>query len=134
MQEEEIDSVKNSDENVTQEIDNSGKEQDQGLMQFLAVVKELFAIVKNYALYFVIPVILMGLYGYYEGKKVKPTYTAKITFFLSEERPQVPGFGGGNFSNLLQTTNSAFANPKKLKEYAALSGISENEVVHLLKK
>jgi hypothetical protein len=45
MQEEEIDSVKNSDENVTQEIDNSGKEQDQGLMQFLAVVKELFAIV-----------------------------------------------------------------------------------------
>ena len=62
MQEEEIDSVKNSDENVTQEIDNSGKEQDQGLMQFLAVVKELFAIVKNYALYFVIPVILMGLY------------------------------------------------------------------------
>ncbi len=47
MQEEEIDSVKNSDENVTQEIDNSGKEQDQGLMQFLAVVKELFAIVKN---------------------------------------------------------------------------------------
>ena len=118
MQEEEIDSVKNSDENVTQEIDNSGKEQDQGLMQFLAVVKELFAIVKNYALYFVIPVILMGLYGYYEGKKVKPTYTAKITFFLSEERPQVPGFGGGNFSNLLQTTNSAFANPKKLKEYA----------------
>ena len=118
MPEEEIDTVNNTEETVRQQNEDSGKEQDQGLMQFLAIVKELLGIIKSYALFFVIPVILTGLYGYYEGKKVKPTYTAKITFFLSEERPQVPGFGGGNFSNLLQTTNSAFANPKKLKEYA----------------
>ena len=92
---------------------------DQGLKQFLAIVKELGGIAKNYALIFVIPIILTGMYGYYKGTQVKPTYTAKITFFLSEERPQVPGFGGANsFANLLQTTNANFGNPKKLKEYA----------------
>lgn len=92
---------------------------DEGLKQFLAIGKELLGIIRSYALIFVIPIILTGLYGYYKGTQVKPTYTAKITFFLSEERPQVPGFGGAsNFSNLLQTTNANFGNPKKLKEYA----------------
>lgn len=90
---------------------------DQGLILFIAFLKEFFSIVGKLAFLLVIPIILMSLYGYYKGKQVKPTYTAKITFFLSEERPQVPG-GGGSFSNLLQTTNSSFANPKKLKEYA----------------
>lgn len=89
---------------------------DQGLKQFLAIVKELGGIAKNYALIFVIPIILTGMYGYYKGTQVKPTYIAKITFFLSEERPQVPGVG--SFTNLLQTTNANFGNPKKLKEYA----------------
>lgn len=114
----------------TEEIEsvaqNSGQEnvevepiEDQGLKQFLAVLKEIYGIIKSYAVIFVIPVIITGLYGYYKGTQVKPTYTAKITFLLSEERPQVPGFGGNNnFANLLQTTNTAFANPKKLKEYA----------------
>lgn len=92
--------------------------QDEGLKTVIKVIKELLVITRTYALLFVIPVILAGLYGYYKGKQVKPTYTAKITFFLSEERPQVPGFGGGTFSNLLQTTNANFGNPKKLKEYA----------------
>lgn len=109
-------------ETIDQELNISeGKilDEDQGLKQFLAIGKEIFGIIKIYALFFVIPIILMGLFGYYKGTQVKPTYTAKITFFLSEERPQVPGFGGNNnFSNLLQTTNTAFANPKKLKEYA----------------
>ena len=109
-------------ETINQELNISeGKilDEDQGLKQFLAIGKEIFGIIKIYALFFVIPIILMGLFGYYKGTQVKPTYTAKITFFLSEERPQVPGFGGNNnFSNLLQTTNTAFANPKKLKEYA----------------
>ncbi len=91
---------------------------DQGLVQVLRVGKELWGIVKKYALFFVIPIILTGLFGYYEGKKEKPTYTAQITFFLSEERPQIPGFGNGNFSNLLQSTNASFGNPKKLKEYS----------------
>lgn len=91
---------------------------DQGLVQVLRVGKELWGIVKKYALFFVIPIILTGLFGYYEGKKEKPTYTAQITFFLSEERPQIPGFGAGNFSNLLQSTNASFGNPKKLKEYS----------------
>jgi hypothetical protein len=90
---------------------------DEGLKNVIKVSKELFRIGADYAILLVIPVILTGLYGYYKGKQVKPTYTAKITFFLSEERPQVPG-GGGSFSNLLQTTNANFGNPKKLKEYA----------------
>lgn len=89
---------------------------DQGLKMFLSVSKEIFGIIKSYALLFVIPVILTGLYGYYKGTQVKPTYTAKITFFLSEERPQLPG--SGQFANLLQQTNINFGNPKKLKEYA----------------
>lgn len=92
--------------------------QDEGLKNVIKVIKELLSITRNYALLLVIPVIITGLYGFYKGKQVKPTYTAKITFFLSEERPQVPGFGGGSFSNLLQTTNANFGNPKKLKEYA----------------
>ncbi|MDB5227663.1 MAG: lipopolysaccharide biosynthesis protein [Bacteroidota bacterium] len=90
--------------------------QDQGLKQVISILKELFSIVRTYALLFVIPIILTGLYGFYKGKQVKPTYTAKITFFLSEERPQIAG--GGSFANLLQTTNANFGNPKKLKEYA----------------
>lgn len=102
---------------VTEEVQE--EDSDQGLKQFLAIIKEILGIIKSYALLFIIPVILTGLYGYYKGTQVKPTYTARITFFLSEERPQVPGFGGNNnFSNLLQTTNANFGNPKKLKEYA----------------
>jgi len=97
---------------------NSSLQNDQGLKQVISVIKELVDIAKRLAIFLVIPVIITGLYGYYVGKKVKPTYTAKITFFLSEERPQVPGFGSGNFSNILQTTNTSFSNPKKLKEYA----------------
>lgn len=108
------------DKNQDADQENTVEIEDQGLKQFLSVIKEIFGIIQSYALYFVIPIILMGLYGYYKGSQVKPTYTAKITFFLSEERPQVPSFGSNtnNFSNLLQTTNTAFANPKKLKEYA----------------
>ncbi|HMV14690.1 MAG TPA: hypothetical protein PKK18_07300 [Chitinophagales bacterium] len=96
--------------------DVNQEEGDQGLKQFLVIVKEIFGIAKSYALLFVIPIILTGLYGYYKGSLVKPTYTAKVTFFLSEERPQLPGTT--NFANLLQTTNTNFGNPKKLKEYA----------------
>lgn len=117
---EEIEIVDKSDQDLNPEIENSALDEDQGLKNFLALVKEVGSIANKYALFLVIPVILTGLYGYYKGTQVKPTYTAKITFFLSEERPQVPGFGGNNnnFANLLQTTNTAFANPKKLKEYA----------------
>jgi hypothetical protein len=119
MQEEDKVIVDTTEVSEPTDIENSGTEQDEGLMQFLSVVKEIMFIIQSYALYLVIPIIITGLYGYYKGKQVKPTYTAKITFFLSEERPQVPGFGNNsNFSNLLQTTNTAFANPKKLKEYA----------------
>lgn len=107
--EEQVDSTEQNENSVSS---------DQGLVQVLKVGKELIGITKKFALLFVIPIILTGLYGFYEGKKEKPTYTAKITFFLSEERPQIPGFGGGNFSNLLQTTNASFGNPKKLKEYS----------------
>lgn len=89
---------------------------DEGLRKVLSVTKELFAIIKNLSLFLVIPVILTGLYGYYQGKKIKPTYLAKITFFLSEERPQVPG--GASAAALLQATNTSFSNPKKLKEYS----------------
>ncbi|MBK9793932.1 MAG: hypothetical protein IPP60_12785 [Sphingobacteriales bacterium] len=115
---EDIESVNilNQEEIPTDDNADEGEIEDQGLKQFLAIIKEILSIIQKYALFFVIPIILTGLYGYYKGKQVKPTYTAKITFFLSEERPIVPG--SGNFSNLLQTTNTAFANPKKLKEYA----------------
>ncbi len=97
--------------------DNSSLEQDQGLKQVIIILKELSGIVKKISFFIVIPIIVLGLYGYYKGKQVKPTYTAKITFFLSEERPQLPGQGAG-LTGLLATTNTAFANPKKLKEYA----------------
>lgn len=90
--------------------------QDQGLKQVIAVSKEIFNIAKRLAIFLVIPVIVTGLYGYYLGKQVKPTYTAKITFFLSEERPQIPG--GATAASLLQATNTSFSNPKKLKEYS----------------
>ena len=69
----------------------SSLEQDNGLKQVIAVIKEVIGIAKKLAIFLFIPVIITGLYGYYVGKKVKPTYTAKITFFLSEERPQIPG-------------------------------------------
>jgi hypothetical protein len=42
MQEEEIDTVNNTEETVRQQNEDSGKEQDQGLMQFLSIVKETF--------------------------------------------------------------------------------------------
>lgn len=108
----------NANQNV--ETDQSSEDSvisnDEGFKQVIAVFKEIFGIIGNYALLFLIPIIIMGLYGYYISKQVKPTYTAKITFFLSEDRPQIPG--AGNFSNLLQTTNTNFNNPKKLKEYS----------------
>jgi len=90
--------------------------QDQGLKQVIVVGKEIFGIAKRLAVFLILPVIITGLYGYYVGKKVKPTYTAKITFFLSEERPQIPG--GATAQSLLQATNTSFSNPKKLKEYS----------------
>jgi hypothetical protein len=98
--------------------DENSFDSDQGLKTAIRLIKELTSIAKKYALLFIIPIIVMSLYGYYLSKQVKPTFTAKITFFLSEDRPQIPGFGGGNFSNLLQTTNNNFNNPKKLKEYS----------------
>jgi hypothetical protein len=98
--------------------EESSIESDQGLKQMIVVVKEILSIIGNYALIFLIPIIIMGLYGYYKSKQVKPTFTARITFFLSEDRPQIPGFGAGSFSNILQTTNNNFNNPKKLKEYS----------------
>lgn len=117
---EEIKIPSQTNEEIEEEISSSEVEdiQDEGFIKVIAAGKELIGIAKSYALLFIIPVILTGLYGYYLGKQVKPTYTAKITFFLSEERPQVPGYGGGNFSNLLQSTNANFGNPRKLKEYA----------------
>ena len=112
-EEEEIETI----DKIDQDQNISDSTQDEGLIQVLAILKELYGIIKQIFLFLVIPIIIFALYGYYKGKQVKPTYTAKITFFLSEERPQVPG-GGGSFSNLLQTTNANFGNPKKLKEYA----------------
>jgi uncharacterized membrane protein YraQ (UPF0718 family) len=94
----------------------SSLEQDNGLKQVISVIKEVVGIAKKLAIFLFIPVIITGLYGYYVGKKVKPTYTAKITFFLSEERPQIPG--GLGATALLQSTNTSFSNPKKLKEYS----------------
>lgn len=120
----------NTDENITEEKDTllsneqnthsetGSLEQDQSLKNIIRILKELTDIAKTYSFFLAIPVVLMALYGFYKSKQVKPTYTAKITFFLSEDRPQIPGFGGGNFSNILQTTNNNFNNPKKLKEYA----------------
>lgn len=112
--------TENVSDAIIQQVDSTEKPeiQDQGLKQVITVAKEIFGIAKKLAIFLFIPIIVTGLYGYYVGKKVKPTYTAKITFFLSEERPQIPGFGGGNFSNILQTTNTSFSNPKKLKEYS----------------
>lgn len=119
MSENEETEIPTEDNDLIQDNSTSDVEeiQDEGLVKVIAVGKEILGIAKSYALLFIIPVIITGLYGYYLGKQVKPTYTAKITFFLSEERPQVPG-GGSNFSNLLQSTNANFGNPKKLKEYA----------------
>ncbi len=114
VEKDEIETIENIDQN---QEDTVAVSNDQGLKQFIAILKELGSIIKEISLFIFIPIIILGLYGYYKGKMVKPTYTAKITFFLSEERPQVPG-GGGSFSNLLQTTNANFGNPKKLKEYA----------------
>ncbi|MBK6274642.1 MAG: hypothetical protein IPF58_08035 [Saprospirales bacterium] len=107
-------------ETIETEQDSDGTviAKDEGFKQVISVIKEIFGIIGNYALIFLIPIIIMGLYGYYKSKQVKPTFTAKITFFLSEDRPQIPGFGAGNFSNILQTTNNNFNNPKKLKEYS----------------
>ncbi len=117
---EEIKNQKVSETVLTEEeeafLDNSSLGQDQGLRQVIIVGKEIFSIAKKLAIFLIIPVIITGLYGYYQGKKEKPTYTAKITFFLSEERPQIPG--GANAALLLQATNTSFSNPKKLKEYS----------------
>lgn len=113
----EIEEIESTENDINLEIPSEDTEEDQGLKQFLSIGKEIFSIIQSFALFLVIPIILTGLWGYYKGTQVKPTYTAKITFFLSEERPQLPGYGG-NFSNLLEKTNTAFANPKKLKEYA----------------
>ncbi|HQD12794.1 MAG TPA: hypothetical protein PKX72_05095 [Chitinophagales bacterium] len=112
-----------------QEVDSSVEnplEKDQGLTMVISVMKELIAIGKSLALILVIPVILTGLYGYYQGKKEKPTYTAKITFFLSEDRPQL--FGQFASSELLQSTNRNFNNPKKLKEYSFTENVGSKMV------
>ena len=105
--------------NTTDVNDQSGGSalsRDEGIKQVITVLKEIFGIIRTYFILFVIPVILSGLYGFYKIKQIKPTYTAKITFFLSEERPVLAG--SGTFNNLLTTTNANFGNPKKLKEYA----------------
>lgn len=93
-------------------------QQDESLKQVIVVLREIWSIIRKYIIVMVIPVVLLSVYGYYQAKKQQITYVAKITFFISEERPQVPGFGGGGFSNILQTTNNNFNNPKKLKEYS----------------
>jgi hypothetical protein len=120
MEEEKLNSIDTQieDINLSETENNNSFDSDQGLKTAIKLIKEIIGIIKKYALIFIIPIIIMSLYGYYKSKQVKPTYTAKITFFLSEDRPQIPGFGGGNFSNLLQTTNNNFNNPKKLKEYS----------------
>lgn len=116
--------IKEQPEEQSEQQDNVNLVKDEGFVNVVKIGKELGGIVKSYALIFVIPIILTGLYGYYQGKKEIPTYTAKITFFLSEERPQIPGFGGGDFTNLLQSTNASFGNPKKLKEYSFTERVS----------
>jgi hypothetical protein len=117
MQEQEIEELNPSTPPVTDTEDTPIQEvEDQGFKKFIALFKEILGIAKSYALVFVIPVILTGLYGYYKGSLVKPTYLAKITFFLSEERPQLPGYG--NFTSILEPTNKSFGNPRKLSAYA----------------
>jgi hypothetical protein len=93
-------------------------QKDESLKQVIIILREIWSIIRKYFLIMIIPVGLLSVYGYYQAKKQQITYVAKITFFISEERPQVPGFGGGGFSNILQTTNNNFNNPKKLKEYS----------------
>lgn len=116
---EELDPITSSAPEIETGEAHADQIHDDGFKKFVGVSKELISIAKKYALIFVIPIILMGLYGYYRGTLVKPTYTAKITFLLSEERPMLPGTGGGrDFSDLLQTTNKSFGNPRKLTAYA----------------
>jgi transcriptional regulator NrdR family protein len=97
---------------------NTSMQQDEGLKQVVVVIKEVWGILRKYFLVLIFPIVLLSVYGYFQAKKQQVSYIAKITFFISEERPQIPGFGGGSFSNILQTTNNNFNNPKKLKEYS----------------
>ncbi len=108
-----IDSVSSDGQ---EDASSGGLANDDTVKGIIRVVKELYGIFKSYAILFVVPIVIAGLFAVYKARQEKPTYSAKITFFLSEERPQV--VGSGSFSNLLQSTNISFGNPKKLKEYS----------------
>lgn len=86
--------------------------QDDTLKSVLRIVKSLFSVIKRYFILLLIPLILAFLYSYKKSKNLSTTYTATISFSLSEDRPQI------SYSSNPFDKGFAFNNPVKLKEYS----------------
>lgn len=79
----------------------------------LLYVNKVFKIIKKNILLFILILVLFSLYGYKKSKEIKDTYTATMSFILSEENPQI------NFNNaFVNQQDVSFNNPNKLMTYA----------------
>ena len=86
--------------------------QDDTLKSILKIINSLFSVIKKYFIILFIPIILAFLYSYKKSKDLTTSYTATISFSLSEDRPQI------NYSSNPFDKGFAFNNPVKLKEYS----------------
>ncbi|MCB9034935.1 MAG: hypothetical protein H6553_13945 [Chitinophagales bacterium] len=81
----------------------------------LLYVNKVFKIIKKNILLLILIFILFALYGYKKSKEEKETtYTATMSFILSEETPQI------SYNNMFinQQQDVSFNNPNKLMTYA----------------
>lgn len=88
------------------------KNEDNTLKQVLEIFNGIKKVILKYFILLFIPLIIAYLYAYKQSKKITNTYTATISFSLSEDRPQLT-YSANPFDK-----GFAFNNPVKLKEYS----------------
>jgi hypothetical protein len=89
--------------------------EDNTLGQILDILHKIASTLKKYFILLLIPFIIAVLYSYKKIKDAPVTYTATISFSLSEDRPQI-SYGPATISQVQQ--GIAFSNPNKLREYS----------------
>lgn len=88
------------------------KNEDNTLKQVLEIFNGIKKVILKYFILYLIPLIIAFLYAHKESKKITNSYTATISFSLSEDRPQLT-YSANPFDK-----GFAFNNPVKLKEYS----------------
>lgn len=88
-------------------------EQETNVLELIVdILNKLFKVLKKYFILLLIPFVLAFLYSYKKSKLLSTTYSATISFSLSETGSQ------GNFNPSLSQQGFGFNNPNKLREYS----------------